>query len=316
VETATAVTSFPASSYDGVDNIQNAVYFQDFVTIHPKLQVLFGGRYDAYRHYDFNYPVVNGVWQYGGPQDRFAQNPFTDRVGVVSPLLPYLTVYANWATSFTAQVELSLAGNALKPETGRQFEGGARLKLWQDRIGLDLAYFHIHEYNVAESQANGFIFQGNGLTSYGGEAELRARLNQKLDLFASAGYTDVTFGNFVVPSYFSGFTVDENLQGFVPPLVPKITDRVWVNYDLRKGFNFSIGERYVSKRATDIYDLFWMPGFTTSDASLQYRREKMEYQLNVANLFDNKHYYVSAIDDTQVYPGPPINVSVTIRYRF
>jgi outer membrane receptor protein involved in Fe transport len=66
VETAVAVTSFPASSYDGVDNIQNAVYFQDFWNIHPKLQVLLGGRYDAYRHYDFNYPVVNGVWQYGG----------------------------------------------------------------------------------------------------------------------------------------------------------------------------------------------------------------------------------------------------------
>jgi outer membrane receptor protein involved in Fe transport len=32
-------------------------------------------------------------------------------------------------------------------------------------------------------------------------------------------------------------------------------------------------------------------------------------------LFDRR-YYVSAIDDTQVYPGPPINVSATIRYRF
>ena len=113
VETATAVTQFPASSYDGTDNKQNAIYFQDFITFHPKLQLLLGGRYDAYRHYDFNYPVVNGVWQYGGPQDKFPQNPFTYRAGLVSPIAPFLTLFANWSTSFTAQVEVSLAGNAL-----------------------------------------------------------------------------------------------------------------------------------------------------------------------------------------------------------
>ncbi len=315
VETATAVTSFPASSYDGVDNIQNAIYFQDFVNIHPKLQLLLGGRYDAYRHYDFNYPVVNGVWQYGGPQNRFAQNPFTYRAGLVSPLLSHLTLYANWATSFTAQVELSLAGNTLKPETGEQFEGGARFKLLQDRMSLNLAYFHITEFNVALEQANGDIFQGNRLTSYGAEAELRLRATQRLNLFASYGYTNVTFGNFLVPSYFSGFSVDQNFQGFVPPLIPKQTERVWATYNLPKGFLLMMGERYVSRRATDLYNLFWMPGYIIFDAGLQYRWKNWEYDLNVANLF-NRRYWVSAIDDTQIYPGAPINVSGTIRYRF
>jgi outer membrane receptor protein involved in Fe transport len=32
-------------------------------------------------------------------------------------------------------------------------------------------------------------------------------------------------------------------------------------------------------------------------------------------LFDRR-YWVSSIDDTQVYPGAPINVSGSIRYRF
>ena len=107
VDTATAVTNLPASSYDGLNNTQNAFYFQDFWNIHPKLQLLLGGRYDAYRHDDFDYPVVNGVWQYGGPQDRFAQNPFTYRAGIYSPLFPHMVLYANWATSFTAQTELA-----------------------------------------------------------------------------------------------------------------------------------------------------------------------------------------------------------------
>jgi hypothetical protein len=69
------------------------------------------------------------------------------------------------------------------------------------------------------------------------------------------------------------------------------------------------------RRATDIFDLFWMPAFTTFDAAIRYRRGKMEYSVNVMNALDNK-YFVSAVDDTQVYPGSPINVSATIRYRF
>jgi hypothetical protein len=80
--------------------------------------------------------------------------------------------------------------------------------LIQDRVSLNLAYFHITEFNVALEQANGFIFQGNRFTS-GAEVELRARITQKLNLFASYGYTDASLGNFVVPSYFSGYSVPE-----------------------------------------------------------------------------------------------------------
>jgi len=315
VETATAVTSFPASSFDGTHNTQNAIYFQDFVQLHPKLQLLVGGRYDAYRHYDFNYPVVNGVWQYGGPQNIFPQNPFTYRVGVISPILPYLALYANVATSFTAQVELSLAGNVLRPETGRQVEVGTRMNFLENRLSLNAAYFHINEYNIAESRADGTIDQANGMTSYGGEFSTRARIRQKLNAYASYGYTQATFGTFVLPGYFNP-NVDVDLAGYVPPLVPKHTERVWVNYDLPKGFNLSVGERYISKRATDIYDLFWMPGFTIFDAQVLYRSRKVDYALNLFNFANNRHYYVSSIDDTQVYPGPPINVTATIRYRF
>jgi len=65
VETATAVTSFPASRYDGFLNQSNAVYFQDYINIHPKLQVLVGGRYDAYQHYNYLNPIVGGVEMIG-----------------------------------------------------------------------------------------------------------------------------------------------------------------------------------------------------------------------------------------------------------
>jgi outer membrane receptor protein involved in Fe transport len=42
-----------------------------------------------------------------------------------------------------------------------------------------------------------------------------------------------------------------------------------------------LGNRYVSRRATDLYDLFWMPDYVTFDAALQYRWKKCEYDVNV-----------------------------------
>ena len=49
VETATPITSFPVSAVQYFRNRSNAIYFQDYVRILPKLQLLAGGRYDAFR---------------------------------------------------------------------------------------------------------------------------------------------------------------------------------------------------------------------------------------------------------------------------
>jgi iron complex outermembrane receptor protein len=314
VETATAVTSFPASRYDGLRNRSNAVYFQDYVRIHPKLQLLVGGRYDAYQHYDFLNPVVGGVEVIGPHQNVFSQRPFTYRVGLNSQLLPFFSVYTSYSTSFTAQTGLSTTGNTLKPETGKQFEVGGRFNLFQDRLSLNVAWYHIIQKNIAVARANGEIDQAGQQYSKGVEVELRGRVSQRLNVFASYGFTQTAYDDFTTGSLFSSSIV--NLRGFVPGLVPKHTARIWTNYDLPKGFGVSLGGRYLSGRATDPFDIFWMGGFTTFDAALRYRRKRFDYSVNVSNFLSKTHYFVSAIDDFQIYPGPPIDVAATVRYRF
>jgi hypothetical protein len=81
---------------------------------------------------------------------------------------------------------------------------------------------------------------------------------------------------------------------------------------------FSLGGRYLSSRATDPFNYVKIGGFTTFDLAARYRREKVEYALNVTNFLNKTHYFVGAIDDqaTQLYPGTPIDVSATVRYRF
>jgi iron complex outermembrane receptor protein len=314
VQTATAITSFPPSSYDGLRNLSNAIYFQDYVRVAPKLDVLFSGRYDGYQHFDFDNDVVNGQEIPSPRQDQFSQRPFTFRVGINSQLTPYFSLYTSYSTSFTAQTSLSTAGNTLKPETGKEFEVGARFNFLQNRFDLNVDYFHIDQDNIDVEMADGVIDQAGEQYAYGLEVLLRGRISQRVNIYASDGYTQTAYNDFTVGDLFSD-NID-NLRGFTPGLSPRNTARVWTTYDLPKGFDFSLGGRYVSKRSTDPYDIFWMGGFSTFDAAVRYRRAKMEYSLNFSNILNRKGYLISAIDDTQVYPGPPIDIAGTIRYRF
>jgi outer membrane receptor protein involved in Fe transport len=76
--------------------------------------------------------------------------------------------------------------------------------------------------------------------------------------------------------------------------------------------------RYVAKRAADQFNYFFMDGYAIWDAGLYYRRPHMEYSINAKNIGNRKNYFVSSIiwNGSQLYPGPPVDVSATIRFRF
>jgi outer membrane receptor protein involved in Fe transport len=47
-----------------------------------------------------------------------------------------------------------------------------------------------------------------------------------------------------------------------------------------------------------------------------YRRDSWEWSLNAENLLNRKRYFMGSDYTNQVYPGTPINVFSTIRFRF
>jgi iron complex outermembrane recepter protein len=314
VETATPITSFPVSRFEYFKNHANAVYFQDYIRVYSKLQLLVGGRYDAFRRAASLNPVSNGVKTPGTPTN-IEQNPFTYRVAANYQALPFASIYTSYGTSFTAQTSLSTDGRQLLPQTGAQFEIGDRFNFFADRLTLDTAVYHIIEKNVAVALANGVITQAGEQHSKGIEAELRGRASQRINFFANYGFTNAAYDVFSAQQN-NGDIVD--VHGHLPSFVPRHTARVWATYDLPRGFGFSLGGRYLSSRATDPFNYVKMGGFATFDLAARYRREKVEYALNVTNFLNKTHYFVGAIDDqaTQLYPGTPIDVSGTVRYRF
>ena len=60
-----------------------------------------------------------------------------------------------------------------------------------------------------------------------------------------------------------------------------------------------------------------MPDRTTFDGAVTLRRGPYDIQLNLGNLLDRDRYYVSQINGGGLlYPGPPFNAQLTLRYRF
>ena len=157
------------------------------------------------------------------------------------------------------------------------------------------------------------IDQAGEQHSKGIEAELRGRLSQRLNFFANYGFTNAAYDEFVSQDGDGSFV---EVRGHVPSFVARHTARLWTTYDFPKGFGVSLGGRYLSKRPTDQFNHVLMTGFTTWDTGFYYRRPKMEYDLFITNFLDKTHYFISAINDTQLYPGPPIGISGAVRLHF
>ena len=57
-------------------------------------------------------------------------------------------------------------------------------------------------------------------------------------------------------------------------------------------------------------------GFTVFNGAVGYRGSYYDWSLNAENLFNRERYFHPAQIASQVYPGQPINVFTTIRFRF
>ena len=306
------LTDFPPSRLDYFTNNVHAIFFQDFVRFTPKLTALASGRYDGYRREASRNPVVNGV-ETQGPVTRVAQDPFTYRLAANYQMLPIMGVYVSYGTSFHAQTSLSADGRDLKPETGNQIEFGQRFNLLHNRITLDTALFRIIKENVTVSRANGILDQAGRMRSKGFEAALNGRLSRKLSLRASYGFTQAQFEDFELED---GDGIVRNLRGRTPSFVPRHTESFWGIYDVSRQWQVAVGQRYLGRVPVNNFDYVTLGGYSLLDAALFYHHRKTDVSLNFYNVLNKERYFVGSINDYLVYPGKPLDMTVTIRFHF
>jgi outer membrane receptor protein involved in Fe transport len=112
------------------------------------------------------------------------------------------------------------------------------------------------------------------------------------------------------------FEEAENLTGLRPRYVPRHSANMWLRKDWEGGINAAFGARYLGEQFANNTNTVQIDGYTIFSGAVGYRTDRWEWSLNAENLFNKEHYFLPGHFSNIVFPGQPVNVTSTIRFRF
>ncbi len=306
-ETAPPYTSFPTATEGHFANTTNAVYWQDQISVTEHLKVNVGGRFDDYHRTSRRDPWADGAPTGTGKTSIYDQSAYTYRAGAVYELPRNQQIYFSSSSSFSPVNIIPSSGPPLNPTTGRSYEVGHRWQSSNGRFTTNLALYRLTLNNVVIPLGMNTYDQAGQQSSKGVDFDLRGDLGYGVRLLANYGYSFGRYDNFSDGA--------QDLSGNRPEYTPAHTANAWLTKDWKSGFEASLGAQYRSGMYTDYYDEVRLGGWTTFSGAVRYRHKRMEYSVNAENLFNRHRYFLGSDYPDQVYPGTPINVFATIRYR-
>ena len=292
-------------TYLDSDSIQDQVglYLQEQVKVYDHLVAVLSGREDF---------VPSRT------KDRLAQtttsqddNRFSGRAGLAYLFDFGLTPYLNYSESFLPVLGSDASGQAFKPETGQQYEGGLKYQPPGWNTLLTLAAFHIDRQNVLTPDLdpnNPFNqVQKGAVRSQGIELGATATPVKGLNIIAAYTYQDLKI-------------TESNAgdQGKRPLATPMNLASLWADYTLPsgplKGFGLGGGVRYQGSSFGDAANTIKSGSFTLGDAAVHYEWRGVRVAVNVQNVSDER--YFAAIQNGSSFYGAARTVIGSVRYAW
>jgi iron complex outermembrane receptor protein len=277
------------------------IYLQDQIDLLPQLKLLLGGRVDW----------ASQRAKFGDGSDSSQDDvAFSPRLGLVYQPSDEHAFYASYSRSFLQNVGTFFDDTLFEPEFGTQYEVGLKSDWLAGRLSTTLALYQITRSNVLteDSRNPGFSVQTGEQRSRGVELTATGRILPGWNIVAGYAYTDaeITDDN--------TFAVGNHLRN-----VPKHAASLWTTYEIQQGslqgLGFGLGLFYVGERQGDLENTFELPGYTRTDVSIFYQRDKFRVGLNVENLFDI-NYFEASNGPLRVFYGAPLTVRATVRWKF
>lgn len=309
-ETFVSDPNFPISRVDHTSSRIHAFFWQDQISLTSRLKINVGGRFDDYlrsRHRD---PWANGQRVSRGPEQRREQTAYTYRAGLVYFLTGGQQVYFGSSSSFQPVNAIPADGRELNPETGQSFEIGHRWQGLNGRFVVNTAFYRIVRNDVVIARPLQQFDQAGQQSSKGMDLDINGDLGRGIRLIANYGYSLPRFDDY----FESAGALD--LSGFRPAYVQLHAANLWLTKIWKSGVSASLGMRYLGSMFTNNADTIRLGGWTTFSGAVGFRRSFYEWSLNAENLFNRERYSTASDYDNQVYPGQPINVFTTVRFRF
>ncbi len=289
---------------DGVATVA-ALYAQDQVAITSKVHAVLGLRYDSFQ-VDFR---NNRTASDFSSRDGL----LSPRVGVIyKPMVP-VSIYGSYSLSYLPRAgeqlsSLSLTNQALDPEEFRNYEIGAKWDVLPV-LAFTTAVYQLDRGNVVvpdpvdptrsmlvDAQRTRGLevgLSGNPTRSWsliGGYAYQNGEITQSISATAAAGA--------------------------VLAQLPKHSFSIWNKYELAARWGVGVGVIHRTEMFTSTDNLVVLPGYTRLDGGLFMNvTEHVRAQINVENLLDEE-YFLSAHSNTNITPGSPRAVRLTVTTRF
>lgn len=266
-----------------------AIYGQQNLTFNDRLIVNLGLRNDWLDLREDN--KLNGSTSEGD----FSET--TARVGLTYKLTNELAAFANYAQS------VAPPAIGVEPERGEQYEVGLKYQPEAFPALFTASVYDLTKNNITRTNPNTNQPEMIGEVRVRGvDLEAKAELTDNISLTAAYSYlmSDIvengTAGN----------------EGNEMSFVPNHAASVWLNYELegdglRGDMTFGLGARYQGAYYFDDANMKSTDGSVVFDAAFSYElRENTTLQVNVSNLFDEKHVAYGGFGADWYNPGRTI----------
>ncbi len=272
---------------------QLGLYVQDQIRIRDRISVVLGARRDWVHGTSLD--VASGL------TSRTSDTATTFRAGIIGEAGAGLSPFFSYPESFQPLAGQTTSGTPLRPQTGKQFEGGVK---WQpDRATLvTLTGFHIKERNrpIPDPRNPLGQIQAGELTTKGFELEATRTLPGHYDLSLAYGFNDVD-GDTGEVGYLSRHTA--SAWG------TKTFEGSWATLRLGAGVRY-LGQQVSGNAAWTIVT----PARTMVDALVELERDRWRLRLNATNLLDNRAY-AACLARGDCFVSAPRNVMLSLGYR-
>lgn len=280
------------SSGDG-DSRQYGLWVRDQFDLHPRLKAMFGARLTGFKDWNVSFNEITGV----ATSQQFGDRDVALQAGLVYLPFRNTSVYANYAESFLPQGTSTIGrGGPFQPETGHQFEFGAKREWLNNRVSSTLSFFDIRRRNILVVDPNSpsaFLIPIGEVASRGIELDIIGKLSDRVNITANYACLDAKV------------TEDTNLNrvGRRNENAPRNATNLWAYYQL-PFWNLSAGAglSYVSRRPT--FDTLVIPGYTIVNASVAWTRGPLRLTATMDNLV-NRRYFLGGYGATTLFPGSP-----------
>jgi catecholate siderophore receptor len=295
------------------DISNQAIYFQDQISLNEQYQIIAGLRYDQFKT---KYNDIKDSSNSATINDQFV----TPRIGLVYKPIEPVSLYTSYSLSYLPRTgeqltSLTPTNKSFDPEKFTNIEAGIKYDLLQS-FSISSSIYRLERSKMAitdPSLPSTNIILVDGQVTKGFELGVAGKLFDSYSMYGGYTYQDAE----ITKNQVTGTT--QITSGTSLGHVPEHTFSLWNKYELNETWSAALGvvsrsDMYAATPTTST--AVKLPGYARLDAAIYANINKQtKLQLNIENLLD-KTYYQSAHNNNNIMYGYPLTARATVTYTF